>query len=100
MVLKENVTIDREAIAEFCRKNHIRKLSLFGSVLTDYFRPDSDVDMLVEFEPDAVVGFSFVRIERQLGELIGRRVDLGTVDGLSKYIRGKVLASAQVIYGN
>lgn len=100
MVLKENITIDREAIAEFCRRHHIRKLSLFGSVLTDRFRPDSDVDVLVEFEPGAVVGFDYVKIERELGVLLGRKVDMGTPDGLSKYIRDRVLASAQLIYGS
>lgn len=100
MVLKENINIDREAIAEFCRRHHIRKLSLFGSVLTDRFRPDSDVDVLVEFEPGAVVGFDYVKIERELGVLLGRTVDMGTPDGLSKYVRDRVLASAQLIYGS
>ena len=100
MVLKENISIDREAIAEFCRRNHIRRLSLFGSVLTDRFGPESDVDVLVEFEPGVVIGFDYFRIEEELSDVLGRKVDLGTPDGVSKYIREKVLASSVVIYGS
>lgn len=100
MVLKENIAIDRDAIAEFCRRNHIRKLSLFGSVLTERFGPESDVDVLVEFEPGVVIGFDYFRIEEELSDILGRKVDLGTPDGISKYIRDKVLASSLVIYGS
>jgi len=72
------IPIDRERIAEYCRKHHIRGLSLFGSVLTDDFRPDSDVDVMVEFEPGYTPGLAFFEMEMELSELIGRKVDLVT----------------------
>jgi predicted nucleotidyltransferase len=100
MVLQQNLRIDAEAIADFCRRNHIQKLSLFGSVLTDRFRPDSDVDVLVEFEPGQTPGFGFVRVENELSDLLGRKVDLGTPASLSRHIKEKVLASSTVIYGD
>ncbi len=93
------IELDSEKIADFCRKHRIRKLSLFGSVLRDDFGPDSDLDVLVEFEPDARVGLiTFGRIERELSELLGRKVDLNTAGFLSKYFRGEVLAEAEVQY--
>jgi predicted nucleotidyltransferase len=93
------VEIDREKLAEFCRRNHIRKLSLFGSVLTDGFGPDSDVDMLVEYEPGVRVGlFDMAGHEIELSELIGRKVDLRTPEDLSRYFRDKVVAMAVVQY--
>jgi len=98
MVLQRNISIDREAIADFCRRNHIRKLSLFGSVLRDDFRPDSDVDVLVEFEPGKTPGFRFFGIEEELSEMFGRKVDLNTAGFLSKYIRDKVIHSAEEVY--
>jgi len=72
------VLIDQEKIIEFCRKNHIRKLALFGSVLRSDFRPDSDVDVLVEFEPGHVPGLGFFAMEAELSEILGRKVDLNT----------------------
>ncbi len=93
------IPIDRERIAEFCRRNHIRKLSLFGSVLRDDFRPDSDVDVLVEFEPGAVVGLiRLAGMEIELSEMLGRKVDLSTAGFLSRHFRGRVLAEAEVQY--
>jgi len=93
------IPIDRERIAEFCRRNHIRKLSLFGSVLRDDFRPDSDVDVLVEFEPGAVVGLiRLAGMEIELSEMLGRKVDLNTAGFLSRHFRGRVLAEAEVQY--
>ena len=93
------IPIDRERIAEFCRRNHIRKLSLFGSVLRDDFRPDSDVDVLVEFEPGAVVGLiRLAGMEIELSEMLGRKVDLNTAGFLSRHYRGRVLAEAEVQY--
>jgi predicted nucleotidyltransferase len=89
------VEIPREAIAAFCSRNHIRKLSLFGSILTDRFREDSDIDMLVEFEPGhgpGLIGFAGMEIE--LCELLGRKVDLRTPRDLSRHFREEVLASA------
>ena len=97
--MRPKVAFDRDKVAEFCRRNHIRKLSLFGSVLTDRFGPDSDMDFLVEFEPHNGPGyFGLARMERELSELIGRRVDLRTPFELSRYFRDEVVASAQVQY--
>ncbi|MFL6230551.1 MAG: nucleotidyltransferase family protein [Pyrinomonadaceae bacterium] len=88
-------------IADFCRRYHIRKLSFFGSVLREDFRPDSDVDVLVEFEPEHVPGlFALAGMERELSSLLGnRKVDLRTPQDLSPYFRDEVVASAEVQYG-
>ena len=89
------VAIPAQLIEEFCVRNHIRKLSLFGSVLTPRFGPDSDVDVLVEFEPGAPVSyFDLVGMEMELSQVIGRKVDLRTPQELSRYFRDKVVASA------
>lgn len=93
------ISIDHERITEFCRRNRIRRLSFFGSVLRDDFGPASDIDVLVEFEPKATVGyFSMSRMEQELGELFGRRVDLRTPKELSRYFRDQVLEGAQEEY--
>jgi len=94
------IKIPGEKIAEFCKKNHIRKLSLFGSVLRDDFSSDSDIDFLVEFEPGKVPGLiGLSRMERELSEILGgRKVDLRTPQDLSKYFREEVLARAEVQY--
>lgn len=92
------IDIPREKIAEFCRRHHIRKLSLFGSVLRDDFRPDSDVDVLVEFEPGHVPGFAFMTMQEELSALLGRKVDLNTPKFLSRYFRSQVLSEAEVLY--
>lgn len=94
-----HIDIPTDTIAEFCRRNHIRKLSLFGSVLRDDFRPDSDVDVLVEFEPNVPVGFfKLVALQDELSALVGREVDLNTPGFLSPYFRQDVVRTAQVIY--
>lgn len=91
------IHLDRERIAAFCRQHGIRKLSLFGSVLRDDFRPDSDVDVLVEFEPELPITlFDVVRMEHALSELVGRQVDLRTPQDLSRYFRDEVIAEAEV----
>lgn len=92
--------MDRDRIAEFCRRHHIRKLSLFGSVLGDDFRSDSDIDVLVEFEPERGPGFlGLARMETELSEILGgRKVDLRTPNELSRYFRSRVLARAEVQY--
>jgi predicted nucleotidyltransferase len=97
---KTKINLPAHKIAEFCEKNHIVKLSLFGSVLRDDFQMDSDIDFLVEFEPGKVPGFiSYCRMERELSELLGnRKVDLRTPQELSKYFRNEVLAQAEVQY--
>jgi predicted nucleotidyltransferase len=92
------ISFDREKIADFCRKHHIRKLAFFGSVLRDDFRPDSDVDVLVEFEPGHVPGLAFFAMEAELSEILGRKVDLNTPNFLSRYFRDQVMAEAEVQY--
>jgi len=82
----------------FCRRHHIRKLALFGSVLGDRFGPDSDVDVLVEFEAGHVPGLAFVDIQDELAELFARPVDLHTPRSLSRYFRDQVLAEAEVLF--
>ena len=98
MVAFNGVEIPEQAVAEFCRQHGIRRLSLFGSILRDDFGPDSDVDVLVEFEPGTRVGLRFFTMERELSQLFGRKVDLNTPGFLSKYFRDEVLAEAVVQY--
>ena len=92
--------VDKQEVAEFCRKNHIRRLALFGSVLREDFGPDSDVDVLVEFDPEHVPGlFGVSRLARDLSSLFGgRHVDLRTAEDLSRYFRAQVVAAAEVQY--
>jgi len=93
------ITISDGAVAEFCRRHHIRRLAFFGSVLRDDFGPDSDVDMLVEFESGHIPGLiRMSAIELELTDLLGRKVDLRTAEDLSRYFRGEVVASAETIY--
>lgn len=95
-----HIAVDRTRIAEFCRRHRIQRLSFFGSVLRDDFRPDSDVDVLVEFAPEHTPGFlRLARMERKLSDLIGcRKVDLRTPEDLSQYFRDEVVASAEQLY--
>jgi hypothetical protein len=90
--------VPQAEIAAFCRRNAIRKLALFGSVLRDDFTPDSDVDVLVEFEPDRTPGLAFFRMQRELSEILGRKADLNTAKDLSPYFRQQVLDEAEVLY--
>jgi len=93
------IDLPAERIAEFCRRHHIRKLSLFGSVLRDDFGPDSDVDVLVEFEPGRTPGLAIIRIEDELSELLGgRKVDLVLESALNRRIRKHVIEEAEVRY--
>jgi predicted nucleotidyltransferase len=93
------IQIDRERVADFCRRHRVCRLALFGSVLRDDFRPDSDVDVLVDFAPEARAGlFEMARMEAELEELIGRKVDLRTPAELSRYFRDEVVAAAEVQY--
>jgi len=92
------IEVPREEIEAFCRRNRIRKLAFFGSVLRDDFTPESDVDVLVEFEPGARVGLRFFALEQELSELLGHKVDLNTPGFLSKYFRDQVLAEAVALY--
>jgi len=98
-MINEHLTIPQDEIVAFCQKYPIRKLSLFGSVLRDDFRPDSDVDVLVEFEPGARISyFDLAGMQIELEELLRRPVDIGTPDMLRKHMSKQVLESAQVIY--
>ncbi len=91
--------VDGRAIEAFCRRHHIKRLSLFGSVLRDDFRPNSDVHVLVEFEPGARVGLiRLAGMERELSELLGHQVDLREPEELNAYFRRDVVDSAEVIY--
>ena len=93
------ISIPKDKISEFCRRNQARKLSLFGSVLRDDFGPDSDIDVLVEFEPGTRVGLIRLSgLEIELGRILGRKVDLNTPGFLRKYYRDQIIAEADVQY--
>jgi uncharacterized protein len=88
------ITIDETRIADFCRRHHIERLCLFGSVLRADFRDDSDVDVLVQFQPGYTPGWDFFGMQDELSGIIGRQVDLNTQNFLSRYFRAGVLAEA------
>ncbi len=91
--------VSKEKIAEFCRRNHIIKLALFGSALREELKPESDIDILVEFERGHVPGLiTFAGMEIELTDMIGRKVDLRTAGDLSRYFRDEVVNSAEVQY--
>lgn len=93
------ISIPKDRITEFCVRNRVRRLSLFGSVLREDFGPDSDVDILVEFEPGARMGLIRLSgLEIELGKIVGRKVDLNTIGFLSKYYRDQILTEADVQY--
>src|SRR4030042_3178320 len=99
MVKRVQIKIPKKKIDEFCKKHHIRKLSFFGSFLREDFRPDSDLDILVEFEPGQIVGFlKLAGMEMELSEILDHRVDLRTPAELRGYFRQEVLDSAEVQY--
>ena len=93
-----HIHLPADQIGAFCRRHHVRKLALFGSALRDDFRPESDVDVLVEFAPGTRVGLRFFEMEQELSELVGRKVDLNTPGFLSRRFREQVLKEAQVQY--
>ena len=95
---KSNIKVPKDKIAEFCRRHHIRRLALFGSVLRDDFEPDSDVDVLVEFEEGHVPGLAFFSMEKELSEILCHKVDLNTPQFLSPYFRDQVMAEAEAQY--
>ena len=91
--------VSEDLVADFCRRHGIRKLSLFGSVLRDDFRPDSDVDVLIQFEPGHVVGLDIMDIEEGLSQLLGgHKIDLVNERYLNRRLRSRILAEAQVQY--
>jgi predicted nucleotidyltransferase len=99
MAGRAKIWVPRDKITAFCQHNHIRRLSLFGSVLGDHFGSESDIDVLVEFESGQTVGLlRMARLERELSEIFGRAVDLRTPADLSRYFRAEVLESAEIQY--
>lgn len=92
------IDVPRAAIEAFCRRNRIRRLAFFGSVLRDDFTPASDVDVLVEFEPGQTPGLAFFAMQRDLSAILGKQADLNTPMDLSPYFRDAVLDEAEVVY--
>jgi predicted nucleotidyltransferase len=96
---KSDFHFDAEPVRVLCEEYHVRELALFGSARTERFRPDSDIDLLVEFEPNARIGFlALAALQRKLSALLRRRVDLVPKDGLKPIIRDEVLSSAEIVY--
>ncbi|MDB4950712.1 MAG: polymerase subunit beta [Gemmatimonadetes bacterium] len=92
------IALPREEVAAFCRHNHIRRLSLFGSSMRGDSGPKSDVDLLVEFDPGHRLGFAFFALQDELSRIVGRQVDLHTREDLSRYFRDQVVRTAQLVY--
>jgi len=91
--------ISNDKLAEFCKRNHIRKLSVFGSAVRGQLGPDSDIDLLVEFEENHTPGlFSIVAMEIELAEMLGRKIDMRTPEDLSQYFRDEVMQNAELQY--
>ena len=94
-----HIQLPKKRIEEFCKRHHIRKLSLFGSALRDDFTPDSDLDILVEFDPAHIPGLiRLAGMEIELTSILGRKVDMRTAQDLSRYFRDEVLNSSKVQY--
>lgn len=97
--MSAKIAVDSDRIAEFCRRWKVKELSLFGSVLRDDFTPESDVDVLVEFEPGHVPGLKFFAMQDEFSELLGRKVDLVSKGGLrNPFRRHEILNTSQVVY--
>jgi len=98
-MVRREIDFPTEKVTEFCKRNHIRRLSLFGSVLRRDFNSDSDIDLLVEFDSDHIPGLiRLAGLEIELTEILGRKVDIRTAQDLSRYFRQEVLDSAEVQY--
>jgi predicted nucleotidyltransferase len=100
-VVKDRFSLSSQEVAELCKKHHILKLALFGSVLRDDFGPESDIDVLVEFDPDHIPGFiRLAGMEIELSDMLGsgRKVDMNTPLCLSRYFRDELLKEAQALY--
>ncbi len=98
LVELHGIALSRSWIADFCRRHHVRSFALFGSILRDDFGPESDIDILIEFEPGKTPGLAFFGMQDELSEHFGRRVDLNTPQCLSKYFRDEVVAGALPLY--
>ncbi len=97
--LRQNIQVPEAEIKAFCRQHHVRRLAFFGSVLSDQFRSDSDVDILIEFDPGHIPGLiGFLSMEMELAKLLGRKVDLNTPQSISPYFRDRVTREANVAY--
>ena len=97
--MTSRIQVNPGLVVGFCRSYAIRRLSLFGSVLRDDFRSDSDVDVLVEFEPGREPGLiGFAEMEQEFSDLLGRKADLRTPEDLSRYFRDRVIATSEVLY--
>jgi hypothetical protein len=93
------IEIPTDKISALCQRHHIRELAFFGSVLRPDFSPDSDIDVLVEFEPDAGVGYlKFFEIQDELEDILGRKVDLGTPGGIKPHIKDEIISKRVIIY--
>ncbi|WP_295388228.1 nucleotidyltransferase family protein [uncultured Thiodictyon sp.] len=93
------LNLDQDALTEFCRRHHIRRLSLFGSQLKGTATPKSDIDLLVEFDPQDIPSlFGIAGMEIELSEMLGKKVDLRTAGDLSRYFRDEVVRTAEVQY--
>ena len=99
MANKLPIEVPRPALEHFCQRNHIDRLAFFGSVLRSDFGPQSDVDVLVEFEPGHVPGLAFFAMQDELSALLGRRVDLNTRRFFSSPLRERVENEAEIVYG-
>jgi predicted nucleotidyltransferase len=99
MEIRSGLAVPDEVVAAFCDRHGIRRLAVFGSALRDDFRDDSDVDVLVEFQPGRVPGLlALAAMELELGDLLGREVELRTYEDLSRHFRDRVRASARELY--
>ena len=100
--MNAGIKIPTDVVADFCQRNKIRRLALFGSVLREDFTPESDVDVLVEFEPDAQVGLALITIQEDLSEILDRQVELHTFAGIEQnrnwLLRAEILGSAEAVY--
>ena len=98
-MLPKNIPVTEAQISDFCRRHHIRKLTFFGSVLGEDFRPDSDVDVLVEFEAGHTPGFCVYDIEQELSQLCGgRRIDMVNPKYINRWLKDNVLSTAEPAY--
>ena len=96
--MTQKIQVDKERLSDFCRHNHIAKLSFFGSILREDFNPGSDIDVLVEFESGKTPGFGFFQLEIELAELLKRKVDLCTPNSIRRAYRESILAEARDLY--
>lgn len=101
-MVNARIDIPKDEIAAFCQRNGIKRLALFGSVLRDDFTAESDVDVIVEFEPGKTPGLEFLTMQDELSEIYGRRVDLHTFRGVESnpnwLLRNEILNSAEAVY--